>query len=249
MNAAFQYLSPPSACGYLPDQTWQLEYEQFFTISSAEYEERLRQGWRRFGHALFRPRCPACSACWSLRVDVPRFRSNRSQRRVRKLNEGSVELRIGKPRVTAAKLDLYDRFHAFQSEHKGWPEHAPKAVEDYALAYAHNPFPTQEWCYYLQSKLVAVGYVDALPQSLSAIYFFHDPDQRRRSLGTWNVLCVIDHAARLGLPHVYLGYFVEGCGSMSYKARFGPNEVLASDGSWQALLARSTKETQAEPEA
>jgi arginine-tRNA-protein transferase len=68
---------------------------------------------------------------------------------------------------------------------------------------------------------------------LSAIYFFYDPDERDRSLGTWNVLCLLDAAVRRGLPYVYLGYFVEGCASMEYKVRFVPNELRGDDGAWR----------------
>jgi arginine-tRNA-protein transferase len=82
--------------------------------------------------------------------------------------------------------------------------------------------------------LVGVGYVDRLPRSLSAIYFYHDPDERKRSLGTFNILSLIDRAQQWQLPYVYLGYYVAGCRSLEYKARFRPNEVLNSHGQWVA---------------
>src|SRR5262249_40865431 len=97
------------------------------------------------------------------------------------------------------------------------------------------PFPTQEWCYYLGDRLVGVGYVDDLPGGLSAIYFYYDPDERGRSLGTWNVLSIIEHAARRGIPYVYLGYYVENSASMTYKARFVPNQLVGEDGQWREL--------------
>ena len=84
--------------------------------------------------------------------------------------------------------------------------------------------------------MVGVGYVDHLSEGLSAIYFFHDPAEHRRSLGTFNVLSVIRHAAEQYLPHVYLGYYVEGCRSLEYKGRFRPNEVIHPDGEWRPFL-------------
>jgi arginine-tRNA-protein transferase len=203
-----------------------MEYEQVLRLSPAEYRDRMAQGWRRFGHVLFRPRCTACTACRSLRVVVDRFRPDRSQRRVIKANADAVRLRIGEPAVTPAKLGLYDRYHAYQSEAKNWPVHAPKDAEEYESTFVDNPFPTQEWCYYLKDRLLGVGYVDDLPGALSAIYFFYDPDERGRSPGTWNVLSLLAHAAGRGVPYLYLGYYVAGCGSMEYKARFVPNQVL-----------------------
>ena len=97
--------------------------------------------------------------------------------------------------------------------------------------YVANPFPTEEWSYWISGTLVGLGYVDALPEGLSAIYFVHAPDEHRRSLGTFNILTLIDAARRRGLPHVYLGYYVEGCRSLEYKARFRPHEVL-NGGAW-----------------
>ncbi len=235
METLFSYVAPPSQCGYLPEQTWRLQYEMVASMTPEEYLERLRQGWRRFGDLLFRPRCPSCTACRSLRVLVDEFRPDRSQRRAWKANEGEVQVRVGTPSVTRTKLRLYDQYHAFQAGHKGWPQHPAKDPESYLSSFVHNPIPTQEWCYYLGDRLVGVGYVDNLPHGLSAIYFYYDPEERHRSLGTWNVLSVIEYARARRLPHVYLGYFVAGCASLEYKARFVPNEVLGPDGVWRSF--------------
>ena len=237
MESLFHYVSAPGPCGYLPDQRWSLEYDIVAQMTQAEYLERLLNNWRRFGNMVFRPVCEACRACRSLRVVVPKFRPDRSQRRCQKINEGVIELRIGEPSVNRTKLALYDRYHAFQADNKGWPEHAPRDASTYADSFVQHPFPVEEWCYYLKGQLVGVGYVDVLPGSpeggLSAIYFYYDPRQRDRSLGTWNVLCLIEEAARRRLPYLYLGYYVEGCGSMSYKPRFVPNQLRGDDGIWR----------------
>ena len=244
MESLFRYLAPPSRCGYLPDQTWRLEYNVVGDLSPAEYRDRMLGGWRRFGSSLFRPRCPSCTACRSLRVVVGRFRPNRSQRRVRKANEGVIRLEVGRPSVSAEKLALYDRYHAHQAEARGWPRHPPRDAASYADSYVRHPIPVEEWCYYSGDRLLGVGYVDCLPDDrphpaapdvggLSAIYFFYDPLERRHSPGTWNILCLIDEAARRGLPYVYLGYYVEGCPSMSYKPRFAPNQLRGDDGVWR----------------
>jgi arginyl-tRNA--protein-N-Asp/Glu arginylyltransferase len=233
METLAHYLAPPSPCGYLPEQIWRLEYEHVATLNRQEYMQRLLQGWRRFGTALFRPRCLHCTACRSLRVVVDRFRPDRSQHRARKGNENVVELRIGPPAVTRTKLALYDRYHAYQAEVKGWPAHPARDAYSYASSFVDNPFPTEEWCYFVGDHLVGVGYVDNLPGGLSAIYFFYDPEERWRSLGTWNVLCMLDQAASRGLPYLYLGYYVADCASMTYKSRFIPNQILGLDGQWR----------------
>jgi leucyl-tRNA---protein transferase len=232
MHSLFVFTCPPSPCGYLPHETWALTYEIVGELSAAEYLSRLKEGWRRFGHSLFHPTCPSCKKCRSLRIPMATFKPDRSQRRCLAANDGEVKLVIREPEVTEEKLNLYDRYHAFQVGHVGWPEHGPKDAVGYSESFVDNPFKTQEWCYYLGEKLVGVGYVDCLPGGLSAIYFFHDPDERKRSLGTYNVLSVIRKAAEYSLPHVYLGYYVEGCRSLEYKTRFKPYEVLGMAGNW-----------------
>jgi arginine-tRNA-protein transferase len=233
MESLFRYIATPSRCGYLPDRLWSLEYELMSAITPAEYGQRMLQGWRRFGAMLFRPQCTECTACRPIRVCVDRFRPNRSQRRAWKANEGQIELRVGRPSVTRAKLNLYDRYHAFQAEAKGWPQHPARDAAGYASSFVENPFATQEWCYYQGQELVGVGYVDDLPAGLSGIYFFYEPELRLRSLGTWNVLKLIETSAARKRPYLYLGYYVAGCGSMEYKKQFVPNQILDLDGTWR----------------
>ncbi len=120
-----------------------------------------------------------------------------------------------------------------EAQTKGWPEHEPNDALEYARLFVSNPFPTQEWCYRLDGVLIGVGYVDVLARGLSAIYFAHDPIHGGRSLGTWNVLSLIDRARVLGVPHLYLGYAAEGSASLRYKTRFRPNQSLDIDGEWR----------------
>ncbi len=220
-------ISPPEPCHYLPEREWQFEYELIASATPDEYGGRLQQGWRRFGHALFRPVCASCSACRSLRIPVEAFRPDRSQRRAWQANEHDLQVTIDTPSMSDEKQALYDRFHQFQQHAKGWPE----TGSDYEEMFVRNPFPTEEWCYRIGERLVGVGYVDRFTDGLSAIYFYYEPDERHRSLGTFNVLSTIAAARALRLPYVYLGYYVQGCRSLEYKKRFRPNEVL-DRGEW-----------------
>lgn len=95
-------------------------------------------------------------------------------------------------RASRARLDLYDRFHDFQADHKNWPLHPNKDAASYSESFVHNPSFTEEWDFYLEDRLVGVGYADRLAAGMSAIYFLYDPDLRDRSLGTFNVLCLLN---------------------------------------------------------
>jgi arginyl-tRNA--protein-N-Asp/Glu arginylyltransferase len=235
MRLSLEFVSPPATCGYLPDRLWQFENALIETMTPAEYQRRMEQGWRRFGRVMFRPRCPDCNECRSLRVDVQRFRPNRSQMRNRRLNEGVVVPTIGEPQLSPEALDLYDRYHAHQSTAKGWQEHPFQDAGAYFDSFVDQPFPVEEWRYQMDGRLVGIGYVDRLPSAISAIYFFSDPQLRQRGLGTWNVLSIIERAAQLDVPFVYLGYHIDSFPSLTYKANFVPNQKQLPDGTWQSF--------------
>ena len=228
MESALSFIAPASPCEYLPDRVWQLRYEMVPQLSPADYLQRMHSGWRRSGFVMFRPECPSCRMCQSLRVPAATFRPSESQRRAWKRNQRDVTIRVGPPSLSPDRLDLWTRFHRHGSETKGWP--ADAGPDPGTLL--ENPFRTEEWAYYLGTRLIAVAYVDALPGALSAIYCYHDPAERARSLGTYNILSLIASARERGCPYVYLGYYIEGCRSSEYKGRFRPSEVLHPDGTW-----------------
>jgi leucyl-tRNA---protein transferase len=78
--------------------------------------------------------------------------------------------------------------------------------------------------------LLAVCLTDRLADGLSLVYSFYAPNVARRSLGSFVILDHIEKARRLGLPHVYLGYWVEGSKKMGYKAGYLPQERLGLHG-------------------
>jgi arginine-tRNA-protein transferase len=235
MDKGLRYLPPASQCHYLPDEQWRLEYRVVVSLTQQEYLTLVRQGWRRFGAMLFRPRCPTCTACQPIRIIVDQFRPDRSQRRVARQN-ADTKLVIGEPTIDEGRMDLYLRHHEHHAHQKGWPSPTLDDAVGHMQSIVDGPLPVQEWAYYRDNKLVAISYIDELDEGFSGIYFYHDPDHRQLSLGTWICLSLIEEAGARKFPYVYMGYYIQGCRSMEYKARFVPNQVLVADGSWRDFL-------------
>ncbi|MNL57969.1 arginyl-tRNA-protein transferase [compost metagenome] len=78
----------------------------------------------------------------------------------------------------------------------------------------------------LEGRLLAVAVCDLLPNGLSAVYTFYEPDEERRSLGRFAILWQITEAVRQDLEAVYLGYWIKNCKKMNYKTQYRPIELL-----------------------
>ena len=99
-----------------------------------------------------------------------------------------------------------------------------------------SPVETVEFTYRLPDesrRLIGVGICDVCEKSLSSVYFYFDPAEARRGLGTFSSLWEIDFARRNNIPYYYLGFWIRGCASMSYKCNFRPCEILHPDGLWR----------------
>jgi arginine-tRNA-protein transferase len=235
MRVLHQFVSEPHACAYLPDRPASLEYSYVAGLDPQEYEDRMNEGYRKFGGALFRPVCKGCEECRPIRIPVVEFQPDRSQRRAWKRN-ADLEIRLGRPRVDGQRLDLYHRYHAGQAERKGWPEQERDARE-YAFSFVQNPLPAVEISMWEEETLRAVVLTDLTPNVVSGVYHYHDPDLADRSIGTFCMLHTLELARRLGKTWAYFGFYVAGCGSMAYKARFRPCEIMGPDGVWRPFEA------------
>jgi leucyl-tRNA---protein transferase len=233
MIVMHQFTEGPDTCAYLPQEESTLDYVYVAHLTPEEYEERMNAGWRKFGAFLFHPVCAACTACRSLRVLADQFTPNRSQQRALAAC-ADLTLRIAEPTLDRQRFALYRRYHAFQKHSKGWPGGVDTS-EDYAFNFVHNPIPSLEISIWEHSLLRAVILTDVTPHTISGIYHFYDPDLRDRSIGTFAILQTILLAQQLDKPYVYFGYYVAGCGSLSYKANFRPCEILDTNGVWQPM--------------
>ena len=215
----------PHPCNYLPAQTAVMDYRIVREITPTAYHELLRRGWRRFGRSIFRPTCPNCTQCISLRLDLARFEPTRSQRRALAANE-NIRVVVQRPSLSRDHLQLFDRYHQFMAGHRGWKEKETSPAH-YYQGFVDGEWPfAREFLYFEGDHLLGVALVDVLPQAVSSIYFFYDPEWRPRSPGVYSIMKTAEVARQAGARHQYLGYWVGGCPSLSYKSNYHPHERL-----------------------
>ena len=225
------YLSAPHECSYLPGrQSSTLFADPQGPMDMATYSELLHYGFRRSGRMVYAPRCETCSQCVSVRIPVAEFVARRGQRRVLRRN-ADIEMRERPARFDPQHYELYRRYTA--ARHNDG-EMANASAEEY-LQFLHAP-----WCdtlfyeFLLDGRLAAVAVTDLPSDGLSAVYTFFDPDLGARSLGTYAILRQIHQAHRLGLPYLYLGYWIADSPKMAYKTDFRPIELWRG-GRWERL--------------
>lgn len=173
----------------------------------------------------FRPICSNCDECKSIKIDVENFEFSSSQRRVIR-KASSIKSYIQKPTISRSHLELFEKYHLFMRDKKGW-EHTTTSPQSYYNSFvdAHNDFG-YEILYFMDEKLVGVDLIDILEDGISSIYFYYDPDYAHYSLGKLSLYNQILFAKESRKKWVYLGYYVKDCPSLSYKSDYKPYLTL-----------------------
>jgi leucyl-tRNA---protein transferase len=237
------YVTAPQPCPYLPGQ---VERKLFTHMSRAKSPEvldnLLRSGFRRSQNIAYTPSCKNCQACVSVRVVAGEFNTTRSFRRTLSANSDLVARQL-EPLPSA---EQYALFRDYVRSRHGEGGMAEMGETDYAMMVgdsvidtflteyrqlpagmqAHNSVDLDQ----AKLPLVAVSLNDRLSDGYSMVYSFFSPTLAHRGLGTFMILDTINRARAVGLPYVYLGYWVQGSRKMSYKSRFVPQEALQQDG-------------------
>ena len=229
------YITAPSRCPYLDGR-----YEKkVFTHLMGENADLMNNalthgGFRRSQNIAYRPACDDCNACVSVRVPVDRFQETRSFRRIVKQNRDIK--RTTRPAIATEEQFSLLRSYLDQRHIDGGM--SDMTALDYASMVEDTPVNTSIVEYRRRQpldveekgELIAVALTDRIEDGLSMVYSFFDAEEASRSLGSFMILDHIHQAKALGLPYVYLGYWVEGSRKMAYKARFRPVEALQPDG-------------------
>lgn len=229
-------LSVEYPCSYLPEKL--ARQQQFFWpkqaghMPGAFYQQMMDRHFRRSGRLFYRPRCIGCQACVPIRMDVESFVPSRSQERAAKKNR-DLSIRWQRPVLDHARVALYARYTRLRHE-RDELEDPGSALEEFLY---DSPTDTIEGSYWLGDRLIGCGICDVTPQALSTVYFYFDPEESKRSLGVFSALEEIAYARAAGLKYYYLGYFIDGCRKMEYKAGIGEHELLV-DGNWSKKARR-----------
>jgi arginine-tRNA-protein transferase len=235
------YVTAPQPCPYLPGR---LERKLFTHLTHEKspvlVDNLLRGGFRRSQNIAYMPYCEGCQGCVSVRVLVGEFTPTRSMRRVLEANRDLASQRL----QATPTSEQYTLFRSYIDARHADGGMADMSVFDYAMMVEDSIIDTFMTEYRLRPEagsntplsrqpLVAAALCDRLSDGISMVYSFYEPEAARRGLGTYMILDHIAHAKALGLPYVYLGYWINGSPKMSYKRRFQPQERLTSGG-WSA---------------
>lgn len=228
------YLTTPQPCPYLPERRERKVFASLDGSDAVELNDSLTHaGFRRSQNIAYRPACDMCAACVSVRIPADRFSFSRRWRRVLARNT-DLTTRIVPATATYEQFDLMKRYLGERHLGAGMSD---MSAFDYAAMVEDSTVRTHLVEYRTgEGQLMACALVDALGDGLSLLYSFYEPELDERSLGTFVILDHVRQAVRVGYPHVYLGYWIEGSRRMAYKAQFRPLQALGPTG-WADLPA------------
>ena len=227
------YLTSAYSCSYLQGRMARSQVATPSHLITAEvYSELIQLGFRRSGAYVYRPLCDRCRACVPVRLIVDEFEANRTQRRAAKRHR-DLTYHMLPLRFEQEHFDLYRRYQSQRHPGGGMDQDDQQQYRQFLL---ESGVSTNLVEFRENDVLRMVSLVDVVDNGLSAVYTFFDPALAQASFGTYNVMWQIERCRALGLPYLYLGYWIAESQKMAYKVRFRPMEGLV-DGHWRRLEA------------
>lgn len=232
------FLTAPSPCPYIEGEFERKVFTHLVGEKAPELNDLLTQGgFRRSQNIAYRPACETCRACVSVRILAGEFQPTRNMKRVIARNADLV----GAEHKAEPSSEQYSLFRSYLDARHKRGGMSDMTVLDYAMMVEDSHVDTRIIEYRRRGpdtfmtgqghgELIAVALSDRMADGLSMVYSFFRSDMEERSLGTFMILDHIARAKALGLPHVYLGYWVNGSRKMGYKVRFKPQEHLGPQG-------------------
>lgn len=225
------FASAPEPCSYLDNRKAVSAFANpHMDMDMSTYNELIQHGFRRSGGYIYRPHCPTCQECISVRIPVRQHRYSRNELRVIRRNN-PIQVRIMPGRYRDEHFDLYRRY--INSRHNDGSMANP-SKSDYHRFLICDWTDTLFFEYRLNRILIAVAVCDLTSSGLSAVYTFFDPDYAAHSLGHYAILDQIRETRQRDLDFLYLGYWIKNCDKMNYKRRYRPLEAYLND-QWVSL--------------
>ena len=234
------YVTTPYKCGYLPNKLAQsLIAAPHHLVDTIIYSGLIQQGFRRSGKFAYRPYCDNCKACIAIRLILDEFAPTRSQKRAYKLH-ANLSVRVLPLGYQQQHFELYTSYQTMR--------HADEELSQQAEAHRTAEIQTEADQYRqflcksnVESLMIEfsdtkgavkiVSVIDVVNDGISAVYTFYDALETRASFGTYSIMWLAEWAKMLGLPYLYLGYWIETSPKMAYKQQFKPQQKLI-EGEW-----------------